>query len=141
MLVTREPVRRDIPHEEGEWVDICKLSWKELRDARKDGLKENAEKMKIFGVEWVKVLISNDDGAKKAQKIADAQEWDPTNFGTELLLEHGIVAWSYDSPVDATSIPMLDGATAAWLKQEIIDLNKPLSEEEEKNSSGSSSAV
>jgi len=138
MLVTREPIRRDIPHEEGAWIEFCKLSWKQLAKARTAGLVENAEQAKIWGVEWVKALTS-DGGAEKAKKIAAAQQWDPSNFGTGALLEFGIVAWSYEQDVEAGSIDEIDGATATWAKQQIIDINKPPGEEEQKKDSGSSS--
>ncbi len=136
MLVTRDPIRREVPHEEGAWFDFCKLSWKELARSRKDGLKENAERAKLFGVEWIKALTES--GKEKADRIASAQEWDQSNFGTETLLGVGIVGWSYEAEVSDESIATLDGATAAWAKQEIIDLNKPPSEEEVKKSSESS---
>jgi len=137
MLVTREPIRREIPHEEGAWIDFCKLSWKQLDIARKEGMKENAEKAKLFGVEWIKALTS-DGGEDKARKIAAAQEWDSSNFGTAALLEFGIVAWSFEQDVSGNNIDDLDGATASWAKQEIVDINKPPSEEEVKNGSGDS---
>ncbi len=132
MLVSREPIRREVPHEEGAWIDFCKLSWKQLDTARKEGMKENAERAKLFGVEWIKALTS-DGGEDRARKIAAAQEWDPSNFGTAVLLEFGIVAWSFEQAVSAKSIDDLDGATGVWAKQQIIDINKPPTEEEVKN--------
>ena len=131
MLVTREPIRRDVPHEEGAWFDICKLSWKQLGEARKAGMKENAEKMKLFGSEWITALLGG--RKEEAEKIADEQKWDPSGFGTGVLLELGIVAWSYEQEVSPGSIGNLDEPTTDWVKQRIIDLNKPPTEEETKN--------
>jgi hypothetical protein len=137
MLVSRAPIRREVPHEEGAWFEFCKLSWKQLAKARRSGLVENADKAKLFGVEWVKALTSDDE--ERAKKLSEAQEWDPSNFGTEDLLELGIVGWSYEEEVTVESIGNLDGATGAWAKQEIINLNKPPSEDEVKKISGDSS--
>lgn len=142
MLVTREPIRRDVPHEEGAWFDFCKLSHQQLRAARKEGTVENTEQMKLYGAEWIKALSGDPDkkkSKKKARDIADAAEWDPSSFGTDAILEMGIVAWSYDQDPSKATIAMLDGATAAWAKREIVGINEPPSEEEVKKVSGDSS--
>ena len=132
MFVNREPHRREVPHENGAWIDICKLSWTQLADARKAGLKENAERMKLFGAEWISALLQG--RKEEAEKIVDEQKWDPSAFGTGVLLELGIVAWSYEEKIIPDNIANVDEPTIDWVKQEIIDLNKPPSEEEEKNS-------
>jgi len=137
MLVTREPHRRDIPHEEGAWIEICKLSWVQLKKARKAATLDNAEMAKAFGAELIKAL-QGDDAEKKVRTLNKALQYDETQFDTELLLAEGVVGWSYEDELGPETIKQLDEETAAWAKQEIIDLTKPPSEEELKNSSGSS---
>ena len=46
MLVTREPIRREVPHEEGAWIDICRLSWLQIKKAREAATLANVETMK-----------------------------------------------------------------------------------------------
>ena len=133
MLVLREPIRVDVPHEEGEWIEFCKLTHREIRDARKAGMVENAEQMKIFSAEWITALMSG--SKEKAQQISEAGKWDESAFGTDALLSMGVVGWSYaeGKPTDE-QMASLDAATAAWAKQAIININKPPSEDEVKKS-------
>ena len=129
MLVTREPHRREVPHEEGAWFDICKLSWKQLKKARKAATVDNADTARAFGGEIVKALQS-DRGAEEAARLIRKQRYDESTFDTETLLLAGVVGWSHDKPVNAATVGDIDERTTEWLKREIIDLNKPPSEEE-----------
>lgn len=134
MLVTKEPIRREIPHEPGEWMDFCKLSWRQMRDARKRQEKDNIATVKEFGAEFIQALNS-DGGEKKAKKLLQEQQYDPRAFDQETLLSEGIVAWSYQMELDLTSVAQLDEVTADWAMREIIAINRPMSEEEEKKDS------
>jgi hypothetical protein len=147
MLVSKEAIRLDIPHEEGEWVEVVKLPWVKLRAARKANEKENREIAKEFGAEFVKALSSSDDSEKaenRAKNLIKSQQYDESNFDTHILLDAGLVGWSYGEKVtpdaefkyvevDPKSIDMLDERTVVWIKQEIINLTKPLTEAQEKN--------
>ena len=135
MLVTREPTRRGIPHEEGQWIDICKLSLSQMKAARKAATIDSASIAKAFGPEIVKALKDDDSGSKKLKKLNRALQYEENQFDTEVLLTAGIVAWSYDADwSEAPICDLLDERTGIWIKNEIIDLNRPPSEEEEKNS-------
>ena len=148
MLVSREPKRFDIPHEEGEWIEIVKLPWVKLREARKENEKENRAIAREFGAEFVKALASSDDDEKaerRAKKLIKDQQYDESNFGTHTLLKAGLVGWSYthtskEKPETEVMVPIKDGVeridelTVTWIKQTIIDYTKPPSEKEEKNS-------
>lgn len=147
MLVSKESIRLDIPHEEGEWVEVVKLPWVKLRAARKANEKENREIAKEFGAEFVKALSSSDDSEKaenRAKNLIKSQQYDESNFDTHILLDAGLIGWSYGEKVtpdaefkyvevDSKSIDMLDERTVVWIKQEIINLTKPLTEAQEKN--------
>ena len=134
MLVTKDPIRREIPHEEGHWMDFCKLSWRQMRNARKKQEKESIATVKEFGAEFV-AAISSPDGEKKARKLLQEQLYDPRAFDQNELLNDGIVAWSYEHELDPASIDQLDEVTADWAMRQIIAINRPLTEDEEKNDS------
>lgn len=138
MLVSKEPTRVDVPHEEDAWFDLLKLSWVQIRKARKAATLDSAETAKAFGAELMKALSSDDKGEEKALRLIKTQQYDESMFDTELLLLAGVSGWSYDEAVDEGTIKELDEETAAWAKQAIIDLTKPPSEEEVKKISESS---
>ena len=132
MLVSREPVRVDVPHEDGQWFDLLKLSWTQIRKARKAATMDSAETAKAFGAELMKALGSEKNGEDKAMSLIKAQQYDESMFDTEQLLLDGVVGWSYNGEVTSEALATLDEGTAAWAKQAIIDITKPPSEAEEK---------
>jgi len=134
-MISREPERIDIPHEEGHWFELRKLSWKNLRKARKKQEEEQREIAKAFGAEFLAVLTKGgSDAEDKARRLIRKQQYDVSNYDMETLLFHGVASWSYEEPVTPEALSDLDERTAVWAAQAIIDLTKPPSEEEEKNS-------
>ena len=138
MLVSRAPIRREIPHEEGAWFDFVRLSWKQIRDAKRAAEKEGRAVMKELGAEFINAL--RDDDVAKVRRVMDEQEWDPRAFDTESTLNIGVVAWSYEFEVTPEQLARLDKPTAAWAVQTIIDISRSPTAAEEKNDSPSSSA-
>lgn len=137
MLVSKTPIKRDVPHEEGEWFEFVRLSWTKFRDARKVAERENRGVLKELGAEFVKAFQSEDD-TKKLKKLLDDQEWDPRQFDAETLLGFGVLAWSYEAEVSTATLGDLDTVTKAWAVQAIIDLSRPPTAEQEKKVSPSS---
>jgi len=134
MLVSKEPVRVDVPHEDGAWFDLLKLSWTQIRRARKAATLDSAETAKAFGAELMKALSSDTNGEDKALRLIKSQQYDESMFDTEQLLLDGVKAWSYEGDVTSDALSGLDEKTAVWAKQAIIDLTKPPSEDEVKKS-------
>ena len=133
-MLESEPTRVDLPHEKGQWFEFRRLSWKQLRKARKLVEEEQREVAKSFGAEFIAALTSGRVDEDRARRLIQEQQYKAVNFDTEAMLEQGIAAWSYDKPVNVDTIEQLDERTAVWAVQQIIDLVKPLSEEDEKNS-------
>lgn len=131
MLVSREPITVEIPHEPGQWIGFCKLSWKQFKQARKKAEKENREVIRELGGEILKAL-QVEGGEKRARKLIDEQEYDPRTYDTEELLLAGIVSWSYEAEVNPETVAALDKQTSDWAVRKLIDLNRPPSEGEEK---------
>lgn len=151
MIVSKIPERVDVPHEPGEWFEIWRVPWKKLKRARKITEAENRDIAKAFGPAFIKAFQS-EDGVEKGEQLIRRQRYDESNFDTAILLEYGVAGWSYMQDVvteggavalekvsvSSEALGELDEQTAAWAKQAIIDLTRPRTENEEKNSSGSS---
>jgi len=133
-MLLSEPVQMDIPHEKGAWFKIRRLSWKQLRKARKLQEEEQREIAKSFGAEFIAALTSGKVDEERARRLIREQQYNVVNFDLETLLGFGIAEWSYEEELSSSTIEQLDERTAVWAAQEIIDLTKPPSEEEEKNS-------
>jgi hypothetical protein len=124
MLITDKTRKVDIPHEPGEWVEIKKLSWRQLTLAADIQTDETIARLKKMGGDLFKSL-SNE---KAKQEVNPALQYD-----RGFVLEAGISRWSYDAEVNKKNIESLDEQTAAWLFEEILDLNEPMTDEERKN--------
>lgn len=133
-MLLSEPIRIDIPHEPNAWFEFCRLSWKKLRAARKRAEEEQREIAKSFGAEFISALTKGDVDEARARKLIKDQQYNVVNFDIGLLLEAGITTWSYEEKLCKENIEQLDERTAMWAAQKIIDITKPPSEEEEKNS-------
>jgi len=133
MLVINEPIRREIPYEPGAYIDITRLSWKQMKSARKRQEAEQRAVMRELGEEVLRVVFDAGVDRKDKERALNQFNYHESQFDTELLLGAGIVGWSYDAPVNEDSIAQLDERTAIWIKSEIIALNAPDSEEVSKN--------
>lgn len=123
-LITDKTCKVDIPHESGEWMEIKKLSWRQLTLAADIQTDETITRLKKMGGDLFKAL--NNEKAK--------QEVDPIlKYDRGFVLEAGIIRWSYDADVTKDTIEQLDEETAKWAFEKILSLNKPLSEDERKN--------
>ena len=132
-----------IPHEKGEWIEIRKLSWKQLDDARKMRQEAVFSTVRAMGGEVMAALPKTcrrcgeekHDGACPSQaERAAAAASDPMNdYDRATLLHAGIVKWSYQEVLTEAAIDQLDEVTAAWAAEEILAYNTTPSEEERKN--------
>jgi hypothetical protein len=123
MLVNKITKKVDIPHEEGEWIELKKLSWKQLEQASDASTNALMERMKKMGGD---ILSALRDAAPQEQNPEEAK------YDISTVLKFGIVRWSYDAAVK-DNIDLLDDETAQWAFKEILNMNKPRTDEEEKN--------
>ncbi len=124
MLISNQAQRVDIPHEPGEWMEIKKLSWRQLVLAADIQTDETISRLKKIGGDLFKSLKSEQT----------KQEADPAlQYDRGFVLEAGISKWSYEAEVNKENIEKLDEETAKWAFEAITGLNKPLTEEERKN--------
>ncbi len=136
--------KREIPHEPGEWIEIRKLSWKQLANARKERQEAVFATVRAMGGEVLNSLpsrCSKGCGEEKhkgncppPEERADPSAADPTNeFDIATLLHVGIVAWSYEQAANVGNIDELDDVTAKWAAAAIVAYNTTPSEGERKN--------
>jgi len=68
------------------------------------------------------------------QEVGREQKQDPAaKYDKGTVLGWGIVKWSYDAEVSKENIDALDEKTADWAFREILSLNEPRTEDEQKN--------
>lgn len=139
------PVRQDIPHEPGEWMEFKKPSGAIVREARVAAESEGRKGVRDFGPEIVKAFMSGDDDDKavrRTQALERASTYNPSNFDRATLLRSTITAWSYVTPegipvpVSAETIAELDEATAQWAHEAVVALLKPPTAEDSKSPTG-----
>jgi hypothetical protein len=138
-LVNPIPEKLPIPHEPGEWLEVRRLSWKQLRAARKKQEAEGREEAKALGAELFGVILNGkDDDVEKAEKKLAERKWRVEAFDRETLLTKGICAWSYDQPLSADAIGDLDEVTAEWAARQILEMSRPTTADQQKNEIASS---
>lgn len=112
MLVNKSVRRVDLPHEPGQWVEVRPLSWADSVAAKKAASEATLHAFRDLGTDFLSQLQS----LQSAPSPADAAEPAPANplagYDRRIVLERGLVAWSYDEPVTPENISLLDEQTA-----------------------------
>ncbi len=125
--------REAIPHEEGEWMDLRLLGWRELDQARRARQGESFDNIRQMGALWKDIQIMQREMQKEGG--ADDAVADPLqtyDLGTVLKL--GVSGWSYGEAVSDETIGQLDPVTAQWAAKIIVGVVAE-SEAERKNGS------
>jgi hypothetical protein len=119
----------EIPGEDTT-VIIRKLSHKQLKTAAKARQSEGVGFMREMGGELLKAL--RDVDGEKVKKLQDMQEADVTNYDRDVLLQEGIVSWTYEVSLPGGT-DQLDEPTAKFLSEEIFNFSRRETKEEAKN--------
>ncbi len=144
MLISDDPVRVSIPREPGEWVEFRRLSGAQLRKARKlksnEDRDDNAELIKLLGAPFVTAFQEGRKGDQERiiDDLEEQLQYRVSSFDIPALLKAGILTWSYKGqlPSDADDpSELIDEITTIWCCKQIIDITRPPTQEEEKNSS------
>lgn len=134
-------VRREIPHEPGQWVDIRPLSWKRLDEAKRAKLQDQAKLIGLMGGYTgpggardapAETAETEEAAESTAAAVASNGHLDPKEYDRGMVLRAGLLAWSYGTKVGPGDVDLLDETTATWLAGEILTLHSR-SEEERKN--------
>ncbi len=154
------PVRKEIPHEPGQWMEFRKPGNGLVTLARKAAESDSRRGIRDFGGEIFKVLsdrgsstAEQDEVVRRAKRIEQAQAYDVSQFDRNVLLcgaanpndparpfLGAIANWSYTDPDGKPVAPTadqiqgnLEEATAAWAHQVVVDMIKPATPEEDKS--------
>ena len=123
-IVGKQTERLNIPHEEGQYIEVVRLSWRQMELAKgvqMEALSKQLKKMQGGG-----------DIFKQVGSAGEQQKADPKlQYDRGVILEASIKAWSYDVPVNKDNIDLLDEKTAAWLFNAIMDMNLWQQDEQE----------
>ncbi len=126
-IVSNTARRVEIPHEPGEWIEIKKLSWRQLELAQEEASNKLLARMKQMGGDLVTALrqLGEEEKDKDRDPIQKYDLW--------VVLRGAIVKWSYEEELNDENVEALDEQTAQWVFREILSLNEPRTEEETKN--------
>ena len=130
-LVTHIPPKRVyVPEEDGQWVEIRKLSGSQLNKARRAAATAAIQQAREFGGDLFAVISRADP-----REIRDVVQQPEHGLDPDTLLHAAVVAWSYADPIDAEHLDALDSETREWLVREIAKFStRNRTEEETKNS-------
>lgn len=115
MLIGQAIAKLDIPHEPGEWVEVRKLNHKTLARAAQVRSEAGISSMKSLGAELLTALRQAREELTEVAPVVTAESYD-----RDLVLQGGVVRWSYPLPPTPESLGDLDEVTAKWLAHEIV---------------------
>lgn len=124
MFVTGVIQRIDLG--DGDWVEIRKLSGKQLRDAARARQREAADAAREFGGDVLASLRAARDAGRLDTSALEAAAADPLEtYDRWTVLALGIVAWSADRRVNQSAIDELDDAVSERIAREILAITLP----------------
>lgn len=112
--------RRDIPHEDGEWIEFRQLSGVELDEAEEAQTKRSLSL--IAGLDEAAL------GALRSQQAGAAPSGEsPDRFDKTYLLRRAVTGWSYPDDCTLANVDKLDAATRDWAVGVVLEMNtRPL---------------
>ena len=111
MLISKATRKIDLPHEEGEWIEVRDLTRKEINEARR---LKTASTIKDF---------------KDIMEMFAGREIDPTvkqtteSFDIDYVLETAIVGWSYGE-FNQDDVARLDRKTAEYVARDLLGIEE-----------------
>lgn len=118
------PVRMEVPHEPGEWIDVRQLGYTELEACRDAVTKKFFDNLRTMGTDVVaqftQMQQAQPELIAEAQAAKDAAQ--PDQFDRTLLFQKSVVAWSYQPAFTPDLLPQLDERTAEWLYRAITQM-------------------
>lgn len=116
----------EVPGDAGQTITIRKLAPKHLMAARRQSQKDSLDQMRDMGdpafIRQVQELASEGAGSTASTAV----KADPLLlYDRVILMQHGIVSWSYDREPTREVLEDIDEDTSDWLAREILRLTKP----------------
>ena len=118
-IITDESERYDIPHESGQWVELKKLSGRQM-----DKAEDLADARAIESLGPVMQGLQGIDLPEpKAKTPAQERAVWHERYDPEFLIKHSLVKWSYTDELPDDPESVLDGITRDWLWAFIVEQN------------------
>ena len=118
-IITDETDQYGIPHEPGEWVELKKLSGRQMDKAEE-----------IVGTKAIKSLgpvMQELQGIDLPEPKAKTPEQERAawreRYDPEFLIKTALVKWSYTEELPDNPEEILDGITRDWLWEFIVEQN------------------
>lgn len=111
MLAGRKE-KRDVPHEEGAWIEFRTLSGRELDEAQQ-----------AASARGIELLSKIEPGALQALQSNRQEATAPPALDKDILIRYGVVAWSILEPCTDENKAMLDAQTREWCASVITEMN------------------
>ena len=111
-IVGLQRIRRDIPGEPGQWMEFRELSGSELDEADRVATRRVIDMMQ--GVDLSSLKTPTEVDETKRRQAA----YDP-----DVLIQYGVVGWSYEEPCTPENKRLLTSATRNWARDVILDMN------------------
>lgn len=112
MLIKSVSKQITLPHEPGTTLTIRKLSFKECETAQVAKQKAALQIAREMGADLMKAL---QDSSAVAEDQPASQRYDMYE-----VLCAGITQWSYDEPVTAENVALLDAESARYVFEQIV---------------------
>ena len=112
------------------------LAWPERDEAQMVKTRSSFAVMEGVSPDIMAALPSRDSATQVIEASTDPLD----SYDLGILLQYGLVSWSYEREITEETRRLLDDRTAKWLGREIVKLNS-WSEEEAGNSNGRSEAI
>src|SRR4030067_552195 len=127
-VLTGYTKRVEIPHEQGQWMEIRQVSKRQKEKAADAKTEVALLKAKAMGPELMATIQNAQPTAIVREPTVDAFDW-------ATVLMFGIAAWSSAESVTVENIEALDETTADWAFKTILAFSGPPTEDERKNDS------
>ncbi len=113
MLIGTKTRKIELPHEQGAWIEVKDLTWKQIAEAKRLNMLEMMKSMKDFGD-----IIEAVMGKKPDPNVKETIE----SYDIGYVLKCSIKGWSYPDKFTEELIDQLDPKTVEFLANELLGI-------------------
>jgi len=113
--------KRDVPHEEGQWIEFKELGWRSFEAAREVRARQGLMNFRELGPEFLKGAQASPADEETSTKKAEFKD----TYDMGMILRASIIAWSYEAECSEANIDELDQKTAEWALTVIEEIHFP----------------
>ena len=117
MALVGRTERRDIPGEDGEWMEFRKLTGGELDQAEEVQTQRSLAMVK--GLDSAAMSAIRSDPGVPVVAVPDPA----AAYDKDTLVQYGVMAWSYAEACDDEAKKRLEAATREWAASVVVEMN------------------